>query len=245
MARDQKIAPEPPRARNTSVIREYVEALIVAAVFLGFTNNFVLKTFYIPSGSMENTLLIGDHLFVNRYIFGPRPTMLEKTLLPGREVQRGDIVIFRSPETPKLDLVKRCIGLAGDRLNMVNKQLFVNGKPVDDDAYVIHRDEKVYPATGPYGQYSTGRDNWGPVTVPEDHLFCMGDNRDESLDSRAWGNVPLKLIKGRAVMVYWSYGGETSDGTWHGFGHRLKQLMNTALGFVTKTRWERTFKLIQ
>ncbi|MDE2977903.1 MAG: signal peptidase I, partial [Acidobacteriota bacterium] len=84
-----------------------------------------------------------------------------------------------------------------------------------------------------------------PVTVPEDHLFCMGDNRDESLDSRAWGNVPLKLIKGRAVMVYWSYGGETSDGTWHGFGHRLKQLMNTALGFLTKTRWERTFKLIQ
>ena len=218
MARDQKKAPERPRARNTSVIREYVEALIVAAVFLGFTNNFVLKTFYIPSGSMENTLLIGDHLFVNRYIFGPRPTLLEKTLLPGREVQRGDIVIFRSPETPK---------------------------PVDDDAYVIHRDEKVYPATGPYGQYSTGRDNWGPVIVPEDHLFCMGDNRDESLDSRAWGNVPLKLIKGRAVMVYWSYGGETSDGTWHGFGHRLKQLMNTALGFLTKTRWERTFKLIQ
>ncbi len=243
-SRRQKNASQ-PKGRQSSVIREYVEALIVAAVFLGFTNNFVLKTFYIPSGSMENTLLIGDHLFVNRYIFGTRPTTLEQKLLPGRDVRRGDIVIFRSPETPKLDLVKRCIGLAGDELKMVNKQLFVNGRPVEDDAYVIHRDDRTYPATGPYGPYSTRRDNWGPLIVPDDHLFCMGDNRDESLDSRAWGAVPQKLIKGRAVMVYWSYGGETSDGTWYGLGHRLKQLANTALGFLTKTRWERTFRLIR
>lgn len=245
MAGEESKAPERPRARRGSVIREYVEALIVAAVFLGFTNNFVLKTFYIPSGSMENTLLVGDHLFVNRYIFGPRPSELERKLLPGRDVRRGDIVIFRSPETPRLDLVKRCIGLAGDELKMVNKQLFLNGQPVDDDAYVIHRDARVYPAAGPYGPYSKRRDNWGPLIVPADHVFCMGDNRDESFDSRAWGPVPMKLIKGRAVMVYWSYGGETSDGTWHGFGHRLKQIANTALGFVTKTRWKRTFKLIQ
>ena len=245
MASEEKKAPAPPRGRQGSVIREYVEALIVAAVFLGFTNNFVLKTFYIPSGSMEETLLIGDHLFVNRYIFGPRPSTLEQKLLPGRDVRRGDIVIFRSPETPKLDLVKRCIGLAGDELQMVNKQLFVNGKPVDDDAYVIHRDREVYPSTGPFRLDLKRRDNWGPMLVPEGHLFCMGDNRDKSHDSRQWGPVPLTLVKGRAAMVYWSYGGETSDGTWHGFGHRLKQLMNTALGFLTKTRWERTFKLIR
>ena len=245
MASDGRKAPERPAGRRGSVIREYAEALIVAAVFLGFTNNFVLKTFYIPSGSMENTLLIGDHLFVNRYIYGPRPSELERKLLPGREIERGDIVIFRSPETPKLDLVKRCIGLAGDELKMVNKQLFLNGQPVDDDAYAIHRDARVYPAAGPYGPYSTRRDNWGPMIVPPEHVFCMGDNRDESFDSRAWGPVPMKLIKGRAVMVYWSYGGETSDGTWHGFGHRLRQVANTALGFVTKTRWKRTFKLIQ
>ena len=230
--------------RRPSIVREYLEALIVAAVFLGFTNNFILKTFYIPSGSMEETLLIGDHLFVNRYIYGPRPSKLEQALLPGREVQRGDIVIFRSPETPKMDLVKRCIGLPGDEFKMENKQLFLNGQEVDDSAYTIRRDSRIQTATRRLG-LDFLRDNWGPLLVPEDHLFCLGDNRDESYDSRAWGPVPLSHVKGRAVMVYWSYGGETSDGTWRGFGHRLKQLANTAVGFLTKTRWTRTFKVIE
>ncbi len=236
--------PELVGGRRTSVVREYVEALIVAAVFLGFTNTFVLKTFFIPSGSMENTLLIGDHLFVNRYIFGPRSSKLEQKLLPGRDVRRGDIVIFRSPETPKIDLVKRCIGLPGDELRMADKELFLNGKQLDDDAYVIHLDSVVYPSTGPHGPYSRRRDNWGPLLVPDGHLFCLGDNRDRSHDSRFWGPVPLAHVKGRAAIVYWSYGGETQDGTWHGLGHRLKQLANTALGFLTKTRWKRTFKVI-
>jgi len=240
MADDERQEAPQARGRRGSVIREYVEALIVAAVFLGFTNNFVLKTFYIPSGSMENTLLIGDHLFVNRYIFGPRPTTLEQKLLPGREVRRGDIVIFRSPETPKMDLVKRCIGLPGDELRMVNKPLYLHGATLDVDLYTKHTDRHVYTAV-PLER----RDNWGPLLVPDDHLYCMGDNRDESYDSRMWGPVPLAHVKGRAVMVYWSYGGETSDGTWRGLGHRLKQLANTALGFVTKSRWKRTFKLIE
>ena len=245
MTSAEKKAPESAGGRRSSVVREYVEALIVAAVFLGFTNNFVLKTFYIPSGSMEETLLVGDHLFVNRYIFGPRPSKLEQALLPGREVRRGDIVIFRSPETPKIDLVKRCIGLPGDELRMADKQLFLNGQEVDDDAYAINTDDKLYRSTSPFGSYDARRDNWGPLLVPEGHLFCLGDNRDHSLDSRYWGPVPLSHLKGRAVMVYWSYGGETSDGTWRGFGHRLKQLANTAVGFLTKTRWTRTFKVIE
>lgn len=245
MARGENKSPGSPTGRRTSVVREYVEALIVAAVFLGFTNNFVLKTFYIPSGSMEDTLLIGDHLFVNRYIFGPRPTTLEQKLLPGRDVRRGDIVIFRSPETPKIDLVKRCIGLPGDEIRMVDKRLLLNGEEVDDGVYAVHRDPRTYPSTGPFGPTQLRRDNWGPLLVPDDHLFCLGDNRDHSHDSRYWGPVPLSLVKGRAAVVYWSYGGETPDGTWHGLGHRLKQLANTALGFLTKTRWERTFKVIK
>ncbi len=225
--------------RRVSVIREYLEALIVAAVFLGFTNTFVLKTFYIPSGSMEETLLIGDHLFVNRYIFGPQPSELEQRLLPGRDVQRGDIVIFRSPEQPTMDLVKRCVGLPGDELRMVDKTLFLNGERVNDADYVIHRDSRTF------GSDAAPRDNWGPLLVPEGHLYCLGDNRDASHDSRYWGPAPLAHVKGRAVMVYWSYGGETPDGTWHGLAHRMRQLVNTALGFVTKTRWERTFRPIR
>ena len=244
MASGDTKAPGSAAGRRTSVVREYVEALIVAAIFLGFTNNFVLKTFYIPSGSMENTLLIGDHLFVNRYIYGPRPTVLEQKLLPGRDVKRGDIVIFRSPETPKIDLVKRCIGLPGDEIRMVDKRLFLNGEEVDDGVYAIHGDRRIQTAAQRYG-LDFLRDNWGPLLVPEDHLFCLGDNRDASYDSRAWGPVPLSLVKGRAAMVYWSYGGETPDGTWHGLGHRLRQLANTALGFLTKTRWERTFKVVK
>ena len=127
---------------------------------------------------------------------------------------------------------------------MVDKRLFLNGEEVDDGTYASHSDHRIQTASRMYG-LDFLRDNWGPLLVPEDHLFCLGDNRDESYDSRAWGPVPLSLVKGRAAMVYWSYGGETPDGTWHGLGHRLKQLANTALGFLTKTRWERTFKVIK
>src|SRR3978361_1670956 len=127
-------------AMERSVFREYLEALIIAAVFLQFANHFVLQTFYIPSGSMENTLLVGDHLFVNRFIYGPAPTALERKLLPLRPLQRGDIVVVRPLEAPRGAVVKRSIGLPGDNLRMVDKKLILNGKPLDDSAYAIRRD---------------------------------------------------------------------------------------------------------
>jgi signal peptidase I len=227
-----------------SVFREYLEALIVAAIFLGFTNTFVLKTFYIPSGSMEETLLIGDHLFVNRFVYGPQPSGIEHALLPGREVRRGDIVIFRSPEEPTLDLVKRCIGVAGDVIEVRSKELLVNGAPFPDESFAQHTDSRTFPASSPN---SNGRirDHFGPFTVPQEHLFCMGDNRDQSYDSRYFGPVPLRHVKGRAVMIYWSNGGGTPDGTWRGWGPRLRQLAQTVIGFPTKTRWRRTFRIIR
>jgi signal peptidase I len=231
--------------RSPSVFREYLEALIVAAIFLGFTNTFLLKTFYIPSGSMKETLLIGDHLFVNRFVFGPQQTAIERAVFPGRPVQRGDIVIFRSPETPELDLVKRCIALPGDAVEVIDKELYVNGQQVDDDAYTQHVDPRLFSRAGPWGEDMKRRDNFGPLEVPPEHLFCMGDNRDSSYDSRYFGPVPLAHVKGRAVLVYWSYGGETPDGTWRGWGQRVRQLFNTVLGFVPKTRWGRTFKVVR
>ncbi|HVR30951.1 MAG TPA: signal peptidase I [Thermoanaerobaculia bacterium] len=228
-----------------SVFREYFEALIVAGLFLGFTNTFAVKTFYIPSGSMEDSLLIGDHLFVNRFIYGATPSRIGDLLLPTREVRRGDVVIFRSPETPRVDLVKRCVGLPGDRIEVVDKDLYVNGAKVDDAQYTSHRDPRVYPRRSRLTSQTIPRDNYGPLTVPEDSYFCMGDNRDHSHDSRFWGTVPGRYVKGRAFLIYWSYGGETSDGTWHGWGHRLRHLGNTMLGFVTKTRWNRTLHLVR
>ncbi len=220
--------------RRSSTAREYFEALLIAGVFLGFSNTFVVKTFYIPSSSMEDTLLVGDHLFVNRFIYGARGLTALAGLLPLRGVERGDIVIFRSPEDPKTDMVKRCVGLPGDTVELREKQLYVNGKRVEDASYAKHADSRVLAS----------RDRYGPLTVPGGHYFCMGDNRDRSHDSRFWGSVPAHFVKGRAFLVYWSYGGETSDGKWHGWGVKLRQLARTAVGFFTRTRWSRTFALI-
>lgn len=222
-----------------SVWREYIEALIIAAVFLLFTNTFVVQTFFIPSGSMEDTLLIGDHLFVNRFIFGPTPTGAEKGLLPFRTIRRGDIVIFRSPENPVLDLVKRCVAVGGDTVQVLNAQLYVNGKAANDSIYAVHKNLDA-------GRYLDPRVlNFGPYTVPPGHYFCMGDNRDNSYDSRFWGTVPAHLVKGRALFIYWSYGGRTSTGQWEGFGAKIRDLVETAVGFFSKSRWERTFRLIR
>ena len=221
--------------RKRSTFREYLEALLIAGVFLGFSNTFVVKTFYIPSASMEDTLLIGDHLFVNRFIYGPSSTGLGRALLPQRAVERGDIVIFRSPERPRVDMVKRCIGVPGDVVEVRDKVLYLNERPVADDAFTKHVDPVLVPR----------RDRFGPYTVPDDHYFCMGDNRDQSHDSRAWGPLPRHFVKGRAFLIYWSYGGETSDGTWRGLGAKARQLAATAVGFFSRTRWERTFDVIR
>ena len=226
-----------------SVAREYFEALLIAGIFLGFTNTFLVKTFYIPSRSMESTLLVGDHLFVNRFVFGQTGPL--QSLAPTRDVERGDVVIFRSPESPTTDLVKRCVGVPGDVIKITKKELFVNGEAVEDSAYTVHSDERTFPDLRILSRQQRLRDNFGPFTVPEDHYFFMGDNRDESYDSRFWGAVPRHYLKGRALMIYWSYGGETPDGTWAGWGQKLGQVGRTIFGFPTKTRWGRSFHMIR
>ena len=231
-------------AEERSIWREYLEALIIAAIFLLFTNTFVIQTFYIPSQSMEDTLLVGDHLFVNRFIYGPTPTKAESKLLPFRKVRRGDIVVFRSPETPTLDLVKRCVAVGGDTVRVVDQQLYINGKPARDASYALHKNAD--DGLGAFGDPRLRlRDNFGPLVVPPGHYFCMGDNRDNSYDSRFWGPLPAHLVKGRALFIYWSYGGKTSTGQWEGVGAKLRDLLETAVGFFSKTRWERTFRLIR
>lgn len=222
-----------------SVFREYTEAFIIAVIFLRFTQIFILQTFYIPSGSMENTLLIGDHLFVNRFIYGQAPTGLEEKILPSRDIQRGDIVVFRSPENPSIDVVKRCVGVPGDTVDVQAKQLYINGEAVQDSSYAIHTDPISYSELS-FTDQGRRRDNFGPETVPPGHYFCMGDNRDHSYDSRFWGMLPRHLIKGRALFIYWSNGVPIDESE-----TQLQQLVRTAKGFFPKTRWERTFQLIR
>jgi signal peptidase I len=226
-------------SQKRSTTREYLEALLVAGLFLGFTNTFLFKTFFIPSSSMEPTLLIGDHLIVNRFVYGMEKSEDPPAFLPTRPVQRGDIVVFRSPEEPRTDLVKRCVGLPGDVIDFRDKRLFLDDEPVADD-FTVHRDPAIGGRTT-FDPRHIRRDQFGPYEVPEGHYFCIGDNRDLSHDSRFWGPVPAELVKGRVSVIYWSYGGETSDGQWRGLGDKLAHLARTAAGFVTKSRWNRTF----
>jgi signal peptidase I len=220
--------------------REYFEALLIAGIFLAFTNTYLIKTFYIPSGSMENTMLVGDHLFVDRFIYG-NASALERKLLPSREIERGDIVVFRSPENPTVDLVKRCIGLPGDRIEVVSKRLLINGQEARDLDFAIHRDAYTFPKREGLSSARGNRDFFGPFVVPEGHYFFLGDNRDNSHDSRFWGSVPRHYIKGRASMIYWSFGGDMSEKTDKLQG--LFGILRTAVALPTETRWSRTFHL--
>lgn len=224
------------------MVREYLEAILIALLFLRFANTFVIQTFYIPSSSMEKTLLVGDHLFVNRFVYG-EASALERALLPAREVRRGDIVIFRSPEDPKLDVVKRCVAVAGDVVEIEGRRLTINGEPVDESGYArFTAPARASPnEPGPAGL----RDHLPPFRVPPDNLFCLGDNRDNSYDSRYWGPLPTRLVKGRAVVVYWSWGGETSDGSPAGLFATLRRFAATVVGLIPDTRWGRSFHIIR
>ena len=231
-------------AEERSILREYLEAFIIAAIFLIFTQNWVIQTFYIPSGSMEDTLLIGDHLFVNRFIYGSTAFEIGRKTLPFRSVERGDIVVFRSPENPKLDLVKRCVAVGGDTVRIIDGQLFINGQAANDSSYAVHKNPDN--DLGVYGDPRVQlRDNYGPYVVPAGHYFCMGDNRDNSNDSRYWGPVPESYLKGRAFMVYWSFESDEVYLDTPDYGDRMRQIGRVALNFFTRTRWDRTFRIVR
>lgn len=214
--------------------REYLEALLIAVIFATFARTFVFQAFKIPSGSMEDNLLIGDHILVNKFIYGPASSRLEAALLPIRSVRRGDVVVFRWPVDPSRDFIKRAIGLPGDVVKLVDKRLFVNGRPVADDSYTLHDRSS-----------SRSRDDFGPVRVPAGSYFCLGDNRDNSADSRFWGMVPANHLKGRALVVYWSFQEIAAPEEPHGLPGRLARIARLAIDFVSHTRWGRTLRIVR
>ena len=166
--------------REKSRLRENVEAILVAILLALFIRTFVVQAFKIPSGSMKDTLLIGDHILVNKFIYGVKLPYLQRVIIPFKHPQRGDIVVFKFPIEPEKDFIKRVVGVAGDVIEGHNKTIYVNGKPLVEN-YTIKTDSHIFPAG------SQARDNFGPITVPENSLFVMGDNRDQSFDSRFWG----------------------------------------------------------
>jgi signal peptidase I len=184
---------------NRSVPREYFESLVIAVVMALFVRTFVFQAFKIPTGSMEPNLLVGDHLIVNKMIFAPSATGLERAILPGRPVQRGDVVVFKYPKDPERDFIKRVIGLPGDRLELRQKQVYINDRPIEEP------DAHVQPPGSTAAAPGDLRFNYGPVTVPRGQYFMMGDNRDYSEDSRYWGFLPASYIKGQALFIYFSF----------------------------------------
>ena len=165
--------------KRKSTIREYIEAILIALLLALFIRTFVVQAFKIPSGSMKNTLLIGDHILVNKFIYGVKNPLNGKTWIPIKEPERRDIVVFKYPINPEQDYIKRVIGVEGDTIEIKDKKVYVNGEPQEED-YTIFLDKRVLPGS------LQPRDNMGPITVPENSLFVMGDIRDNSYDSRFW-----------------------------------------------------------
>ena len=235
------------------VRRGFIAEWTVTIVLLLFATTTLVQAFVIPSASMEDTLLIGDHVLVDKLVFAPHGGASD-AVLPYRDVRRGDIIVFRYPMNIKEDYVKRAIGLPGDHLRLVNKQLILNGHAVNEP-YVKH----IYSYPEPY------RDNFpnappgigvmqpaldmlanhvvnGDVVVPPGYIFAMGDNRDDSADSRYWGFVPRENIEGTPLIIYWSFEAPTADLTNGNIG--FDHIMDVITHFFTKTRWSRTFRLI-
>jgi signal peptidase I len=194
-----------------SKLREYVEAILLAIVIAFFIRTFVVQAYKIPSGSMKPTLLIGDHILVSKFNYGIKLPFIRSTLIPIGSPKRGDIVVFIYPEDRSKDFIKRLVGLPGDTVEVRDKQIFLNGQPWKE-THGVHSDSLIIPgAVQP-------RDNFGPVKVPEGKLFVMGDNRDESYDSRFWGFVDMKDVLGKALIIYWSWNQEEYGVRWSRIG---------------------------
>jgi signal peptidase I len=223
MSETPRLGPGQAVAYRKSTAREYFESICVAVILALFVRTFIVQAFKIPTGSMENNLLIGDHLLVNKFAFAPTMTSLERTLLPIDPIRRGDIIVFKYPEEPERDFIKRVIGLPGETLELRNKRVYINGTMLNEPYvhYLVPPDEE-----GSGGEFDV-RVRYEPVTVPAGMYFMMGDNRDNSQDSRYWGFMPQEYIKGKALFVYFSFGEEPG-----------------LAGLISGIRWNRIFHQI-
>src|SRR5580692_4769904 len=239
---------------TTTKPRNSLAEWTITILILLFGTSTIAQPFVIPTSSMHNTLLTGDHLIVDKLAYAP-PDAFSKHVLPYEDVQRGDIIVFRHPTLLDENYVKRCIGIPGDHIKLVAKQVFINGKPLNEP-YVIHQDDSLpYRDNFPQGEPEYIQDSKmaerayqmlhddvvnGELVVPPGNYFAMGDNRDNSLDSRYWGLVPRENIMGKPLIIFWSYDAPTDDLK----DYNLHHLVDLGLHFFTKTRWNRTLKLI-
>lgn len=250
---------KPERRRDEATLSEYMESLLVTVILALFGTTFIVQAFKIPSASMEGTLLIGDHLLVNKFIFGGRGAWYEK-VLPYRPLERGDIIVFKYPFADHQHFVKRVIGLPGDRLKLEDQRVYINGK-VLPEPYVVHDPSVGYdplnyafPPTG-YQLYANPLvAEWAheikkyvrgdEIVVPPGKYFAMGDNRDRSQDSRYWGFVDRDAIMGRPFLIYWSVEASSADYGQSSFAERLKSVLDTLIHLPQRTRWSRMLRTV-
>jgi signal peptidase I len=201
-----------------SVFREYFESLVIAVALALFVRTWVFQAFKIPTGSMEPNLSIGDHLIVNKMVFSPTASGFERAILPHRAIRRGDVIVFKFPKDPTRDFIKRVIGLPGERLELRRKKILINGQEIPEPYAHF-----MAPLSAESEKRSDDlREEYGPVTVPADQYFMMGDNRDNSEDSRFWGFMPASYVKGQALFIYFSVGESIGDVQWKRLLNRVR-----------------------
>jgi len=215
--------------RPKSVVREYAETIVICVLLVMFLQGFVVMRSKVPTGSMLNTLLIGDYILINRNLYGS-PGQAPARWLGQRKIRRGDVIVFQSKEDPEIDLVKRVIGLPGETIELRRGRIFINGQLLDEP-YVLPEHNLALPSMP-------------PRLIPHDSYFMMGDNRDNSRDSRYWGAVPRALVKGRAFLIWWSYEEQRNDHLNTGL-KRLVSIARKIPHLISKTRWSRLFSRIE
>jgi len=223
-------APPPPRK---SVLRDYTETILVCVIFVIFSRAFVFQQSKIPSGSMLDTLLIGDYIMVNRFVYAPTSSDLERAILPVRPIRRGDVAVFKYPTEPEVDYIKRVIGLPGDDIEFRDGYLYANGEYVDEP-YVKPQ----------YRALDSPRNRNFRIKVPEGEYLMLGDHRNRSSDSREWGTVPAELIKGRALLIWYSFDEAPSDGR-ETAAEQVRGWGSKIVHFFGKSRFSRCFTLIR
>jgi signal peptidase I len=238
------MSPRPaPTPSGKSVTREYLESIVVALILALFIRTFAVQAFKIPTGSMLDNLLVGDHLLVNKLVYSPSFGPLEDRLLGKRPIERGHVVVFKYPDEPARDFIKRVVGLPGETVEIRGRTVYIDGTPLVEP---YTRFEST-PARGEELEFMGGEAgaNYGPEVVPKDKLFVLGDNRDNSRDSRFWGFLPRDQIKGRALLIYWSYEAKKEDYQTTSWLQWLRETAKIVVQFHKKTRWDRFFHLVR
>src|SRR5512143_3557314 len=238
--KDAPAASTAPRFKK-SVAREYLESIAVAVILALFIRTFVVQAFKIPTGSMQPNLLIGDHLLVNKLVYSPSLGRFEDLLLGKKPIARDHVIVFKYPGDPTRDFIKRVIGLPGETVEVRDKTVYIDGKPLQEP-YAHFIEQPLRPDDPEYGLRTESiRDNWGPQVVPAGQLLVLGDNRDNSRDSRFWGFLPEDQVKGRALLVYWSYAADRQEYQETGLLNWIK----STFAALFKTRRERFFHVIR